>query len=482
MGLALRRPLVFAALAALAGGIALAGCVEAYAQDKGLEARVDSVFAEYDNTRSPGCALGVIRDGRLVFKRGYGMAVLEHGIPNSPTTVFRIGSTSKQFTAAAIVLLAAEGKLSLDDDIRRFLPEMRDYGTPVTIRHLLHHTSGVRDYLTLMSLAGRRDDDWYTDDEVVTMVARQRELNFEPGERMLYSNSGYFLLSQIVKRASGMSLREYAADRIFGPLGMEHSHFHDDHAEIVPNRASGYAPAEDGGFRISMTTLDMVGDGGVFTTVEDLYRWDQNFYRPRFGGQSFLDRLLNRGVLSNGDTLDYALGLGHAVYRGLPVVRHGGAFVGFRADMMRFPAERFTVICLCNLSTAPPWRLAERVADIYLADRLEPVEEAPEEARQEAEEAEPLELSAEQLAAYAGDYYGEELDVTYRLRVEGDTLRLFLGNWLDSALVPAEPDVFRVRFLTFRFTREPPERPSGFLLDAGRVRNLRFERVKARVD
>ena len=466
-------------------GALLAGAllvVDAHAQEAGLEARVDSVFAEYDNTRSPGCALGVIRDGGFVLKRGYGMANLEHGIPNSPTTVFRIGSTSKQFTAGAIALLAAEGKLSLDDDIRRFLPEMRDYGTTVTIRHLLHHTSGVRDYLMLMNLAGRRGDDWYTDDEVVAIIVRQRELNFEPGEQFLYSNSGYFLLSQIAKRASGLSLREYAAEQIFGPLGMERTHFHDDHAEIVPNRASGYAPAEDGAFRISMTTLDMVGDGGVFTTVEDLYHWDQNFYRPRVGGQSFLDQLLTRGVLSNGDTLDYALGLGHAVYRGLDIVRHGGAFVGFRAEMMRFPVERFTVICLCNLSTAPPWRLAERVADIYLADRLEPVEEAPEEARQEAEEAEPLELSAEQLAAYAGDYYGEELDVTYRLRVEGDTLRLFLGNWLDSALVPAEPDVFRVRFLTFRFTREPPERPSGFLLDAGRVRNLRFERVKARVD
>lgn len=471
--------LVCACGALLAGALLV---VDAYAQEEGLEARVDSVFAEYDNTRSPGCVLGVIRDGRFVFRRGYGMANLEHGIPNSPSTVFRIGSTSKQFTAAAIVLLAAQGKLSLDDDIRRFLPETRDYGTTVTIRHLLHHTSGVRDYLMLMNLAGRRGDDWYTDDEVVSIIARQRELNFEPGEQFLYSNSGYFLLSQIVKRASGLSLREYAAQRLFGPLGMEHTHFHDDHARIVPNRASGYAPAEDGGFRISMTTLDMVGDGGVFTTVEDLYHWDQNFYRPRVGGQSFLNQLLTRGVLSNGDTLDYALGLGHAVYRGLDVVRHGGAFVGFRADMMRFPSERFTVICLCNLSTAPPWRLAERVADIYLEDRLEPVEEEPEEAREEAEEGKPLELSAEQLAAFAGDYYSEELDVTYRLRVEDDTLRFFLGNWLDSPLVPSEPDVFRARVLTFRFTREPAQRPSGFLLDAGRVRNLRFERGEERVD
>jgi len=446
------------------------------AQDDGLEARVDSVFVQYDNTHSPGCALGVIRDGRFVLRRGYGMANLEHGIPNSPATVFRIGSTSKQFTAAAVALLAAEGKLSLDDDVRRFLPEMRDYGTPVTIRHLLHHTSGVRDYLMLMNLAGRRGDDWYTDDEVVDMIARQRELNFEPGEQMLYSNSGYFLLSQIVKRASGMSLREYAAERIFGPLGMERTHFHDDHNEIVANRASGYAPAEGGGFRISMTSLDMVGDGGVFTTVEDLYHWDQNFYDPKVGGQRLLDQLLTRGVLNNGDTLNYALGLGHANYRGLHVIRHGGAFVGFRAEIMRFPAEAFTVICLCNLSTAPASRLAERVADVYLENRLEPVEAEPRAGQEEAEEEKPFKLSAEQLAAYAGDYYSEELDVTYRLRVDGDTLRLSLGNWLDAPLVPSDEDVFRARVLTFRFLRDSAKGASGFLLDAGRVRNLRFER------
>jgi CubicO group peptidase (beta-lactamase class C family) len=462
------------ACGALLAAALLAGDVCALSDE--LEARVDSVFAQYDNTRSPGCALGVIRDGQFVFQGGYGMANLEYGIPNSPATVFRIGSTSKQFTAAAIALLAAEGKLSLDDNIRRFLPEMRDYGAPVTIRQLLHHTSGVRDYLMLMNLAGRRGDDWYTDDDVVAMIVRQRELNFEPGEQMLYSNSGYFLLSQIVKRASGMSLREYAAERIFGPLGMEHTHFHDDHSEVVANRASGYAPAEGSGFRISMTTLDMVGDGGVFTTVEDLYHWDQNFYDPKVGGQRLLDHLLTRGVLSNGDTLNYALGLGHAEYRGLHVVRHGGAFVGFRAEILRFPAERFTVICLCNLSTAPASRLAERVADVYLENRLEPLRAEPEAGQEETEGEKPLKLSAEQLAVYAGDYYSEELDVTYRLRVEGDTLRLFLGNWLDSPLVPSESDTFRARFLTFRFMRDSAKRASGFLLDAGRVRNLRFER------
>ncbi|MFB3126207.1 MAG: serine hydrolase domain-containing protein, partial [Candidatus Acidiferrales bacterium] len=233
-----------------------------------LTNRVDKVFAQWDKPGSPGCALGVIKGGELIYKRGYGMANLEHNIPISSTSVFRIGSTSKQFSALSILLLVEEGKLSLDDNIRKYLPEMPDYGSPVTIRHLIHHSSGIRDYLTLMSLVGKGDDDFYTDEDVVVMLARQRELNFNPGDRFLYSNSGYFLLSQIVKRASGQSLREYAAEKIFGPLGMQNTHLHDDHTLIVQSRASGYSPRKDGDYQINMTTLGMVGDGGVFTTVE----------------------------------------------------------------------------------------------------------------------------------------------------------------------------------------------------------------------
>ncbi|NIM50976.1 MAG: serine hydrolase [Gemmatimonadales bacterium] len=450
----------------------------AAAQQGDLEARVDSIFARYDHTRSPGCALGVIRDGAFVLKRGYGMANLEYGIALTPTSVFRIGSTSKQFTAAAILLLAEEGKLSLDDNVRRYVPELRERYPPVTIRHLLHHTSGVRDYLTLMTLAGRQSDDFYTDDDVVGMLARQNELNFAPGEEYLYSNSGYFLLSRVVRGASGKSLRQYADEKIFRPLAMTHTHFHDDHREVVSNRASGYAPVQGGGFRISMTNLDMVGDGGVFTTVEDLLRWDRHFYRRQIGGERFWHEMLERGVLNSGDTLDYARGLVHGEYRGLKTVSHGGAFVGFRAQLLRFPEQRFSVICLCNLSSANPSRLALRVADVYLEDLLGPAEEeeTPERRQDEPQEAEPFHLSGSQRAQYVGDYYSEELDVVYQIRVEDDTLRLTVGNFLDGALQPVAPDTLERRFLTLRFQRDRNNGVTGFLLDAGRVKNLRFTR------
>ena len=317
--------------------------IPATAQDASLLARVDSIFAQFDNTRSPGCAIGVIQDGEFSFKRGYGMANLEYGIANSPSSVFRIGSVSKQFTAAAIVLLAQRGKLSLDDDIREYVPEVPAYERTITIRHLLHHTSGLRDYLTLMYLAGQSDDDFYTDDELVAMLARQQELNFAPGDQHLYSNSGYFLLSQIVRSASGLSLREYAQQHLFGPLGMTHTHFHDDHTHIVPMRASGYAPSGPGEYSTSMTTLGMVGDGGVFTSVDDLLQWERFFHSepsanlPTDRPEEFWHEMLRNGVLTNGDTLSYALGLGHGEYRGLPMISHGGGFVGFRAQVVRFP-------------------------------------------------------------------------------------------------------------------------------------------------
>jgi len=337
------------------------------------EKRVDKLFAAWERPDSPGCALSVIEDGQFVYQRGYGMANLEHDVPISSQTVFRIGSTSKQFTAMCVTLLAEQGRLSLDDDIRKYLPEIPEYERPVTIRHLVHHTSGLRDYLTLMELAGMRDQDFYTDEEVIEMLARQKELNFAPGDEYLYSNTGYYLLGVIVKRASGQSLRRFAEEHIFGPLGMTSTHFHDDHTEVVKQRAMGYSPKQGGGYRIDVTTLDMVGDGGLFTTVEDLFLWDQNFYHNRLGqGDTGLIRhMLTPGTLNDGEELDYAFGLMVSGYKGLKMVSHAGAFVGFRAEMIRFPEQKVSVICLASLSTINPERLARQVADVYLADQLE---------------------------------------------------------------------------------------------------------------
>ncbi|MBA3693269.1 MAG: serine hydrolase, partial [Acidobacteria bacterium] len=229
-----------------------------------LKVKVDALFAQWDKPDSPGCALGVIKDGNFIYKRGYGMANLDYNIPISPNTSFYIASTSKQFTAASIALLAREGKISLDDDIRKYLPEIPQYQSPITIRHLVYHTSGIRDYLDLTGLAGRHTEDVNTDDDFIKFIARQKNLNFKPGERYLYSNSGYFLLSQIVKRASGKSLRAFTDENVFKPLGMVNTRFHDDRSEIIKNRATGYFPRKGGGFSVLITNFDGVGDGGLF--------------------------------------------------------------------------------------------------------------------------------------------------------------------------------------------------------------------------
>ncbi|HVR69390.1 MAG TPA: serine hydrolase domain-containing protein [Vicinamibacteria bacterium] len=401
-------------------------------------AKVARVFAAYDRPDSPGCTVAVIEDGAFVHLRGYGMASLEHGVPLGPRTVFDIGSTSKQFSAAAMVLLAQEGRLSLDDDIRKHVPEVPDYGRPVTIRHLLTHTSGLRDYLGLMALAGWSFEDVSTDADALRIIVRQRELNFEPGAERLYSNSGYFLLSVIVKRATGRTLRQFAAERIFRPLGMADTHFHDDHSEIVPRRATGYSPRDGGGFRIEMSNFEQTGDGSVYTTVEDLRKWDANFYAPRVGGRDLITQLTAPGRLRDGQPLDYALGLAVDRHRGLARVSHGGSWAGYRAELMRFPEQALTVACLCNVSTANPTRLATEVAEIHLGAALAPLREA--EARAAGA---GVRLTPAELAALAGPYREKASGQVRRVRWEDGTLSVeaFGGTY---ELAPVESRRFRL--------------------------------------
>ncbi len=532
--------------------------------------RVDKLFAQWNKKDSPGCALGIIRDGDFIYRRGYGMANLEYSIPLSARSVFRIGSTSKQFTAMCIALLEEEGKLSFDDSIRKYIPEMPDYGVPVLIRHLLHHTSGIRDYLSLWDLSGAREADFFVDGEVVALLTRQKALNFKPGEEWLYSNSGYFLLAEIVKRITGRSMRIYAEEKIFKPLGMKNTHFHNDHTEIVKDRASGYMPKKRGKFKIAMTNLDMIGDGGVFTCVDDLLLWDRNFYENRLGKRdpALIERILTTGRLNSGKVLDYALGLNSEKYRGLKMISHGGAFVGFRAEMIRFPEQRFSVIVLANLGSINPSRLARDVADIYLedvmtkagmpkkaaekpkfiplsqkklgrlagtyVDRMQehavriiqtkkgltafrgsnPLRFLPV-AEQRFVSSEPphlfsLEFSGEktsvrlvihgpsskpelffrvpsydpaeeELKSFTGRYYSLELNISYDLHIESDGLHAAhqnpFKNSPKAALVPIRKDWFSLSGWSIKFLRNEKGAVEAFVINAGRVKNIRFERA-----
>ena len=275
-----------------------------------ITVKVNRLFAPWDKPDSPGCALAIIKDGRLIYKRGYGMANLELNVPITPQTVFYVGSCSKQFVAFCIALLAQQKKLSLDDDIRKYIPEMPDYGMPITINHLIHHTSGLRDYLSLEEIAGIPLG-FYHQQQALKLIARQRALNFRPGEEYLYSNSGYLLLAEIVARVSGQSLASFAQEKIFKPLGMKNSRFHDDYSKLIKNRASGYFPDNEGKdkFKNFISTFDCVGSGGLYTSVEDLFLWDQNFYHHHLGGPDLTQMMEKPGRLNNGQKLHYGFGL-----------------------------------------------------------------------------------------------------------------------------------------------------------------------------
>jgi CubicO group peptidase (beta-lactamase class C family) len=441
-----------------------------------LNERVDKLFAQWEKPDSPGCSLGVIKDGKFVYKRGYGSANLDYNVPLSPESVFYIASTSKQFTAASILLLVQRGLISLDDDIRKYFPELPKYEAPITVNHLVHHTSGLRDYLELMAMAGRKLDEPFGNEEAVELIARQKGLNFKPGESYLYSNSNYVLMAEIVRRASGKSLRVFADENIFRPLGMANTHFDDDRTAVVKNRAVSYEPINSGGFRQFVKNIEAMGDGNLLTTVEDLARWDQNFYDDKVGGEGFSRQMLTGTKLNNGEEITYAFGLDTGVYKGLKTVAHGGGFMGFRTEMIRFPEQRFTVICLCNVGMANPGQLARQVADIYLADQFKPVEAKFNNAPAAPTRPQPPTLTAEQMTEYIGSYHSEELGTAYRVIFEDNRLSIKQKNRFRGNLFTQAKDEFRMHGALFSFVRNDQGKITGFTLSGGRVKGIQFVR------
>jgi CubicO group peptidase (beta-lactamase class C family) len=473
-------------------GMALGTCGAATANGPGdkTTAAVDEVFADLAKPGSPGCALGVYRDGKIVYSKGYGLANLEENVPITPASVFDIGSTSKQFTAASILLLEKQGKLSVNDDVRKYVPELPGYGQKITILHLLNHTSGLRDYLTLMELAGINTDSVTTDEDALALIMRQKALNFAPGSDWLYSNTGFFLLSVIVKRVSGKTLREFAAENIFSPLGMTHTQYRDDHTSVVPGRAMAYDPKEHGdGYVLDVSYFEQTGDGAVHTSVEDMQKWDENFFSAQIGGKEFLAEIQEQGKLNSDKILDYAKGLFIEDYRGLHTVSHGGAWGGYRAELLRFPEQHFSVACLCNLGTEDPSNRAHKVADIYLASSLKPKKEKKkEEAQENRRKKDSIQLTEEQIQAYAGDYWSEELGVTYQLGVADGKLKVlkimdaagfprFNGSPHDGLRATGTDEFEAVGTpATIHFKRDDKGAVKRFILDAGRTTGMIFAR------
>ena len=462
-----------------------------------IDQRVDSLFAERVAPGAPGCAVGVSRGDTVLYTHGYGIANLDYDIPVTPDTVFDVGSVTKQFTAASIVLLSLDGALSLDDDVRVHLPELPDYGDPITIRHLLHHTSGLRDYLNLMALAGREFCAPISHQDIVELMARQRRLNSMPGERYRYSNTGYMLLATIVDRVAGRTYGEYAHERIFEPLGMTRSFLYENPERIVTGRATGYAPDGDDGYRmVHNYRFATAGDGQLYTTVGDLLRWSHALMSDTVAGPQLGAAMLSRGTLANGEALAYGTGLALGEYRGLTTNGHGGSTWGFRAQVVRFPEDNLAVAVLCNREDVNPRRLAYSVADIYLEDRVGPPPAAdPGQPRRSTrpptttasvdpvEPVEPVDMVG--IDDYVGDFYSEELDVTYHLAIDGNALGVRIGRWPPLALESSGPDtVVGTQFpawtgprrVELTFTRDAHAAVTGFALSAGQASNIGFVR------
>jgi len=378
-------------------------------------AQVDKIFAQWDKPNSPGCSLAVIRNGSIVYARGYGMADLDHNIRIETGTVFHAASLSKQFTAMAIMLLVKQGRLSLDDDVRSHLIELPDLGVRVTVGHLLRHISGLRDQWDLVTMAGwRLSDDVVTRDDVLRLVSRMKALNFRPGDQHLYSNTGFTLAAAIVERVSGLSLREFAQANIFQPLGMARTVFRETHGLVVQHHAYGYRVGADGRFEVRMPNYDLVGPTNLLTTVEDLARWDRNFDDKMVGGDLVLGQMQAPGTLNNGRPVPYGLGLMLSEYRGRRVIEHDGRDAGYRSHLIRFPDQRFAVACLCNLALPDdslPGTLVRRVADIFLADQLAPAPPPP-------PLADAVLLTEQASAARAGVYWSAPANALAKVSAE----------------------------------------------------------------
>lgn len=392
---------------------------------------IDSLFVEWNKSDVPGAAIGIIKDGKLIYSKGYGIADLEHDIEITPSSVFYIGSVSKQFVTFSILLLEEQGKLGLDDKIQQYLPDFPEYDAPLTIRHFIHHTSGVRDYLTLMYLKGRSYLDNIEVDEVYDLIKRQKELNFSPGEKYLYSNSCYFMLAMIVEKASGQTLRMFAQEHIFDPLGMNSTLFYDDNSDLIKNRVFSYEKKSgEDGFKNLIMRFALVGSGGVYSTIEDLYLWDQNFYNNKLGkgGQEIIHKMHEEGLLNNGESTGYAFALQNGTYKGLKTVSHGGALAGYRAGLIRFPEEKFSVIILANRSDANSAK-AYQVADIFLKDKFkDEFEKVKSNGTTENDTEESKEFTLDQLTGN----YEIRPGVVLQLNVKNDSLHV-LQSWNNSS-------------------------------------------------
>ena len=460
--------------AALAACLALPAGLSAQAPALGPLA--DRVFARWRATTGPGCAVGIDRAGQPRFVRAYGAADLELDVPSTPATLYESGSIAKQFTAATVVLLALDGKLRLDDDVRRYVPELPQYERPITIRHLLNHTSGLRDWGDVAGLAGwPRGTRAHTHADVLDILSRQRALNYPPGDRYSYTNSGYNLLAIIAERVSGTPFGQLSRERLLAPLGLTHTQWRDGYTRVVKGRAQAYAP-DGSGWRLDMPFEDVQGNGGLLFTVGDLLTWTAVLEQPAPRWKAMVDSLHVQARLTSDSTIPYALGLVVDEYRGLKRVQHSGATAGYRTMVLRFPGRGLSVAVLCNAANASAGQYADQIVDALLAPALAPRPTAVARATPRAADSTGWTPDAAAQQAYVGEYASRDVGVTWRVVADSGRLFVVMAPGHRVAMRPLARDRFDAPGTRVWFTRDAAGAVTALHGGTSRAYDVLFER------
>ena len=400
--------------------------------------KIDSLFLEWNRPNHPGGAIGIMQNDQTAFSKAYGLASLEYLVPNTPGTIFNTGSVSKQFTAMGIVVLHQQGKLSVDDDIRIYLPDLPDFGETITIRHMLHHTSGLRSLHAMLELAGWRADDSRTNEDLNRFMLNQRDLNFKPGEEYMYCNTGYMLMVNIIEKVTGEKFPAWMKHTVFEPLGMTNTYVEDNYSRIVANNATSYYLVEANDFERAVEYWGYVGSGNMHSTTDDLLRWLRNFQDPQEGWEAHFAMMQTVDPLNNGEENNYAFGVGIGNFNGHGSIGHGGAIGGFRANIITYPEEGLSIAILTNFSSAPIGQKLNALSKILLG---EPAEEELVEVRDPVK---TIKLSKKNLASYEGSYWNDKVNSLRRIYLKNDTLRYFRSEHSESPIVPVGNDEFQM--------------------------------------
>ncbi|MCB0836826.1 MAG: beta-lactamase family protein [Bacteroidetes bacterium] len=437
--------------------------------------KIDSLFAAWIEEGHPGGAIGIMRKGEIVYSKAFGLASLEYGVPNATETIFNTGSVSKQFTAMGIVLLHQRGLLSVDDDIRKYLPDMPDFGHKITIRHMLHHTSGMRSLHAMLALAGWREDDSRTNEDLYRFMLKQKDLNFVPGEEYLYCNTGYMLMVNIIENITKEKFPQWMNANIFEPLGMANTYVEDRYDRIVPNNATSYYQEKDGFYR-AVEYWGYVGSGNMHSTTKDLLTWLHNFNEPKPGWEAAFEMLKTTDKLNDGSDNNYAFGVNVGEFNGYDKVSHGGAIGGFRANVSVYPEEELGIAILTNFSSSNAGRIERNIANILLVDKSPETDEiASPNSKTEPELDE--DVSKINLQDYTGKFYSPELESTMDIYLEDNQLMIHHARHGDFPINLVKKDQLEIPgFATLDVVRNKKKKITGVNISNGRARNVWFEK------